>query len=203
MLELEQSKWYVGFSRDTQTRIAAHFLGCGALWTQKYKPRRVMEVRPGDEHLENLVTVAMMCQHGWQNVRGGKYCAVDSMKQPPSCIQKALYFGKRKRETDAPVPKEEVCAHGSQRITTLLQSTVEEANAHGSQRITPSNASAAVNGGDAVAATQEGESSFAMIHLGEDSPVHTQRPHPNKDAAVDCIGAKLENIYRVQKPSNF
>ena len=90
-LRLEKGKYYVGYSGEIETRIASHFLGNGSLWTKKYKPIEVLCVRPGDVLLENVVTIAMMAKHGYQNVRGGKYCKVD-MLAPPATLSKALKY---------------------------------------------------------------------------------------------------------------
>jgi len=59
------------------------------MWTKKYKPIEIMSVRPGDILLENVTTIAMMAKHGFENVRGGKYCKVD-MKAPTASLTKAL-----------------------------------------------------------------------------------------------------------------
>ena len=91
VLALEDDCWYVGWSADTQTRIASHFLGSGAKWTQLHRPIRIEEVRLGDKHLETLITIAMMCRHGWEKVRGGSYVNVE-MLAPPAAIQTAQRY---------------------------------------------------------------------------------------------------------------
>ena len=91
VLRLEKGKYYVGYSGEIETRIASHFLGNGSLWTKKYKPIEVLSVRPGDVLLENVTTIAMMAKHGYENVRGGKYCKVD-MNAPPASLAKALKY---------------------------------------------------------------------------------------------------------------
>ena len=91
VLRLEKGKYYVGYSGDIETRIASHFIGNGSMWTKKYKPIEIMSVRPGDILLENVTTIAMMAKHGFENVRGGKYCKVD-MKAPPASLTKALKY---------------------------------------------------------------------------------------------------------------
>ena len=80
-LALPGGRYYVGFSLDVETRVAQHFLGRGALWTRLYPPLRVEAVVPGDHSLENVTTIALMCRHGWYNVRGGSYTALD-LKMP-------------------------------------------------------------------------------------------------------------------------
>ncbi len=71
ILRLQDSCWYVGFSADPETRIASHFLGRGARWTQLHPPLAVESLQPGDEKLEDVVTIALMAKHGFQLVRGG------------------------------------------------------------------------------------------------------------------------------------
>ena len=91
VLRLEKGKYYVGYSGEIETRIASHFLQNGSLWTKKYKPIEVLSVRPGDVLLENVITITMMAKHGYENVRGGKYCKVD-MNAPPASLSKALKY---------------------------------------------------------------------------------------------------------------
>ena len=91
VLELEGGCFYVGWSADIQTRIASHFLGAGAKWTQLHKPIAVHSVRPGDTLLETMTTVALMTTHGFEKVRGGPYCHVEMLK-PPACISKAMHY---------------------------------------------------------------------------------------------------------------
>ena len=100
VLELEGGRFYVGHSQDIQTRVASHFLGAGAKWTQLHKPIAVTSVRPGDTLLETLTTVALMCVHGYEKVRGGPYYHVE-MPKPPACISKATHFASY-RGKDAP-----------------------------------------------------------------------------------------------------
>ncbi len=99
VLLLEDECYYIGWSADVQTRIASHFIGAGAKWTILHKPIDVTSVRPGCTLLETLTTIAYMCKHGWEKVRGGSYCNVEMLK-PPACISKARHFASYKH-TDA------------------------------------------------------------------------------------------------------
>ena len=90
-LELEDDCWYVGWTKDPSTRIASHFLGAGSKWTIKHRPIAVTSVVLGDELLENLTTIALMCRHGWEKVRGGNYCTT-SMVAAPQCIKTAMQY---------------------------------------------------------------------------------------------------------------
>ena len=86
-LRLQDSCWYVGFSADPETRTASHFLGRGARWTQLHPPLAVESLQPGDENLENVVTIALMAKHGFQLVRGGRYVAGDMPLPPPPIVK--------------------------------------------------------------------------------------------------------------------
>ena len=82
ILEPEAHNWYVGFTQDLSVRIASHFLGAGSKWTQLHKPISVHMARPGDKLLETCITLALMCKHGWEKVRGGSYTTVEMLKCP-------------------------------------------------------------------------------------------------------------------------
>ena len=75
VLELEDSKYYIGWTQDLNTRIASHFLGRGSVWTRMYKPIKIVSIQAGSKDLENALTIAYMCEKGWRNCRGGKWCA--------------------------------------------------------------------------------------------------------------------------------
>ena len=90
-LELQDGCYYVGWTKDPGTRIASHFLGAGSKWTQLHPPISVASVVLGDEQLENLSTIALMCRHGWEKVRGGPYCVI-GMTGPPQCIKTAMHY---------------------------------------------------------------------------------------------------------------
>ena len=106
-LALADGCYYIGYSatENIQTRIASHFLAAGSLWTQKHKPMSIMSVQPGDTLLETLVTIAMMCRHGYEKVRGGSYCSIEMIK-PPASIQKAMHYASYKVKPDEEPPVE-------------------------------------------------------------------------------------------------
>ena len=77
-LLLEDDCYYVGWSSQVEVRIAQHFLGHGgAKWTELHSPLQVLSVLPGDDMLENATTIALMCEHGWERVRGGSWISVE------------------------------------------------------------------------------------------------------------------------------
>jgi len=110
-LALSDGCYYVGYSAvdNVQTRIASHFLGAGSLWTQKHKPLAIVSVQPGDTLLETLVTISLMCRHGFERVRGGSYCALE-MTKAPACIQKALHYASYKTKPEEPADTTEAQA---------------------------------------------------------------------------------------------
>jgi len=92
-LRLENDCYYVGWSSQIDTRIAQHFLGDGAKWTQLNPPIEVIAIVKGDHVMEKATTIAMMCRHGWEKVRGGPWCQFDM-----SCPQVIVQAKKRKHE---------------------------------------------------------------------------------------------------------
>jgi predicted GIY-YIG superfamily endonuclease len=94
ILECEDACWYVGYSQDLSVRIASHFLGAGSLWTQAHKPISVYSVQKGDTTVETCQTIALMCKHGFEKVRGGSYCNV--VMKRPTCISKAMHYASYK-----------------------------------------------------------------------------------------------------------
>ena len=90
VLRCEKNKYYIGFSREPETRIASHFLGNGSLWTKKYPPIEVLSIKYGSTLLENVTTIAFMVKYGFENVRGGRYCKLE--QGCPASLSKALKY---------------------------------------------------------------------------------------------------------------
>ena len=99
ILKLEANNWYAGFSQDLSVRIANHFLGAGSKWTQLHKRISVHLARQGDTLLETCLTIALMCKHGWEKVRGGSYTTVEMLKCP-AAITKAMHYASYKTTPD-------------------------------------------------------------------------------------------------------
>ncbi len=88
VLELENNKWYVGYTKNISQRLKAHFaFNCkSSEWNKKHKPIRVeMIIKDADISYEDFVTYFYMIEKGWENVRGGKYVCV-KMGKPPIVI---------------------------------------------------------------------------------------------------------------------
>ena len=104
-LECDDGFWYVGWSMEPEVRIASHFLGRGCVFTKSHKPLRVTSLVQGCKKLENLTTVALMAQKGWQKVRGGSYLS-QYMTVMPYPLQKA--FSIRPAHTPELLEREEI-----------------------------------------------------------------------------------------------
>ena len=105
-LLLEDDYFYVGFSAQVETRIAQHFLGSGSKWTRLHKPVQVLSCLPGDRDLESVTTIALMCKHGWERVRGGAWCQVH-LPACPAPILKAIRYAAEYPESCSGSPKDE------------------------------------------------------------------------------------------------
>ena len=87
-LLLEGGNYYVGWSSSVENRIAQHFLGDGSKWTMLHSPIQVLACVAGDTRLEDVVTISLMCRHGWERVRGGRWCQV-ALEAPPDPVKRA------------------------------------------------------------------------------------------------------------------
>ena len=93
ILECEGGRWYVGKSKNVQSRIKQHFNGQGAAWTKKYKPlkhkkpRIIHNCRAFDE---DVYTKEYMQKHGIDNVRGGSYCEINLKAKIRKVLEKEL-----------------------------------------------------------------------------------------------------------------
>ena len=119
VLRLQDRCWYVGYSADPETRIASHFLGRGAQWTRLHPPIAVNSLQPGDEKLENVVTIALMAKYGYKRVRGGRYLEVCMPCAPPPILK--AYAIKPPPPLPDEVEVETVDGHGV--VLTKLQDT--------------------------------------------------------------------------------
>ena len=80
VLELENSKFYVGSTTKLRQRVRQHFdTTGGSLWTRLHRPIRVVETHRFISKkyylgFEAQVTARYMQQYGIQNVRGAMFC---------------------------------------------------------------------------------------------------------------------------------
>ena len=87
--QLEDGKYYVGWSENLSRRMDEHILGEGAVWTKKHPPVAIVEIVRGNKDVEKKKTLEYMKARGWENVRGGPWCSVE-YKAIPSEVQKYL-----------------------------------------------------------------------------------------------------------------
>tara|TARA_B100001094_G_scaffold4681_1_gene4232 strand:+ start:1381 stop:1833 length:453 start_codon:yes stop_codon:yes gene_type:complete len=75
VLKLEQNKYYIGESINSEKRINAHFNGKGALWTRLYKPLKIIKpiTKRQSELWELSETIQRMGYHGIDNIRGSLF----------------------------------------------------------------------------------------------------------------------------------
>lgn len=80
-LKLESGFYYIGMSRNPQKRFKRHLKGKGSMWTKKYKPLELLEIRETGSNndsevglMEDQMTLEYARQYGYDNVRGGGYC---------------------------------------------------------------------------------------------------------------------------------
>jgi hypothetical protein len=77
VLELAEGKYYVGKTKNSDVRIGQHFEGDGSVWTKKYKPIKVLDVKICFTVFdEDNTTISYMKEKGICNVRGGIYCKI-------------------------------------------------------------------------------------------------------------------------------
>lgn len=77
----------MGFTtRDINTRFLEHKGGDGAQWTKLYQPQNLFYYDEGDEKDETDITLRMMKEFGFYNVRGGAYSGVNITFAPEKIL---------------------------------------------------------------------------------------------------------------------
>jgi len=94
VLRLENSKYYVGKTSSPSDRYKQHLAGTGAAWTKKFKPVKMIEVRPlKDSHDETNTTKDLMKKYGVDNVRGGAYTTISLDDATKSVLEREFRGG--------------------------------------------------------------------------------------------------------------
>uniref|UniRef100_A0A6C0LYH9 GIY-YIG domain-containing protein n=1 Tax=viral metagenome TaxID=1070528 RepID=A0A6C0LYH9_9ZZZZ len=102
VLELENGKYYVGYSEKTDnTRINQHFNGQGSEWCKRYKPIKVIGTYDGCLYEENKKTIELMQLYGYNNVRGGKWVLAQDYKSPPKELISKVFDTKNENNIDS------------------------------------------------------------------------------------------------------
>ena len=84
-LDLEENKYYFGYSRADGQDIEVHLHGHGCGWTRRYRPLRY-EMISGNEHDVIHWVLTFMRHYGFNNVRGGYWEQVEPYKNPPPVL---------------------------------------------------------------------------------------------------------------------
>ena len=89
VLKLQNNKYYVGYSKNSASRIRSHFEGTsGVEWVQKNPPIQCLDVYEGTLLMEQSKTEEMMCEYGIDNVRGGAFTLVELPKEQVEILNK-------------------------------------------------------------------------------------------------------------------
>jgi hypothetical protein len=91
ILKLEYDKYYIGRSKNSDSRIRQHFRGGGSAWTTKYMPLSVYETYDNcDIYDEDKYTIMMMAKYGIENVRGGSFITINLSVDEIKVIRKMI-----------------------------------------------------------------------------------------------------------------
>jgi hypothetical protein len=99
ILELEETKYYIGKSSKPLSRTGEHLISTihndascsGSAWTAMYPPVKVLRVIISyDEFDEDLYTLRYMRDHGIDNVRGGSFCELNLSHDNVVTLEKML-----------------------------------------------------------------------------------------------------------------
>ena len=93
VLECEGGNIYVGKTDNGEKRLKQHITGKGAKWTQKHKPKRIIDYYRNKKDIdEKKITERMMKKHGARKVRGGPYVKTKMTKSELRALEKKVGF---------------------------------------------------------------------------------------------------------------
>ena len=91
ILELESNKYYIGKTTNPAFRLENHFDGNASVWTNKYKPIKLIEfISDCDSFDEDKYTLKYMEIYGIDNVRGGSFCQIILNQENLNTINKMI-----------------------------------------------------------------------------------------------------------------
>jgi len=83
VLELVEERYYIGRTCNFIQRMEEHFTGEGSIYTKKYKPIKIIEVKEEKtKYDERDKTLEYMDMYGWKKVRGYAWCGIELTKKP-------------------------------------------------------------------------------------------------------------------------
>lgn len=89
-LALKNNKYYIGKTNNPNFRLEQHFDSNGSVWTKKYQPLKLLEIKSGDDFDEDKYTLKYMEKYGINNVRGGSFCEIKLSEENKITIQKMI-----------------------------------------------------------------------------------------------------------------
>ena len=93
VLECEGGNIYVGKTDNGEKRLKQHLTGKGAKWTQKHKPKRILDYYRNKKDIdEKKITERMMKKHGARKVRGGPYVRTKMSQSELRALEKKVGF---------------------------------------------------------------------------------------------------------------
>jgi hypothetical protein len=102
ILELESNKYYIGKTINPQFRLDKHFDGSASVWTNKYKPVKLIELISNcDNFDEDKYTLKYMEKYGIDNVRGGSFCQIVLNQENLNTINKMIKNSLNKNFSDS------------------------------------------------------------------------------------------------------
>ncbi len=91
ILKLEQNKYYVGLSKNPDSRIQEHFNGNGSSFTSLYKPVHIVkQIQTYDRYDEDKIVKQYMSKYGIFNVRGGSYSNIKLSDEIVDFLEKEI-----------------------------------------------------------------------------------------------------------------
>jgi hypothetical protein len=89
ILQLENNKYYIGKTKNSELRIRRHFNGKGSEFTKLFKPIKVEKIYFNcDDELK--YTLKYMYKYGIENVRGGPFVKINLPKEYVTTIKQML-----------------------------------------------------------------------------------------------------------------
>ena len=79
VLELENDKYYIGYTEKGIVRVENHFAQGGSSWTRLHKPIKLISFKDGSKDLEKTTTIEYMKKYGWKNVRGAGWTSINCL----------------------------------------------------------------------------------------------------------------------------
>lgn len=91
VLKCEHNKYYVGKTKDIESRYNDHCNGYGSEFTKKYKPINTIDIiKNADEFEEDKQVKKYMSKYGIENVRGGSYSTLKLLYYQIKSLEKEL-----------------------------------------------------------------------------------------------------------------